>query len=92
MNGSSSEAQDFKEWFCGPLKTRRVPQEAFFGTEYLFRTVGACFLHRMLPKMRRVPQEAFFDTECVFRTVGGRFWYRVPSREQGRVRRRQVPR
>lgn len=31
MNGSSSEALDFKEWFCGPLKTRRVPQEAFFG-------------------------------------------------------------
>ncbi len=84
MNGSSSEALDFMEWFCGPLKTRCVPEEAVFGTEYLFRTVEACFLHRMLPKMRRVPQEAFFDTECVFRTVGGRFWYRVPSREQGK--------
>ena len=34
------------------------------GTEYPFRTVKACFLHRMLPKMRRVPQEAFLSTEC----------------------------
>ncbi len=84
MNGSSSEALDFMEWFCGPLKMRRVPQEAFFGTEYVFRTVGACFLHRMPQKTRRVPQEAFFGTEYVFRTVGGRFWYRVPSKEQGK--------
>ena len=29
--------------FCGPLKMRRVPEEAVFGTEYLFRTVEACF-------------------------------------------------
>ena len=28
MNGSSSEAQDLMEWFCGSLKTRRVPQES----------------------------------------------------------------
>ncbi len=33
MNGSSSEAQDFKEWICGPLKMRRVPQEGVSGTE-----------------------------------------------------------
>ena len=33
--------------FCGPLKMRRVPEEAVFCTEYLFRTVEACFLHRM---------------------------------------------
>ena len=59
--------------FCGPLKMRRVPEKAVFGTEYFFRTVEACFLHRMLLKMRRVPQEAFFDTECQFRTVGGVF-------------------
>ena len=43
------------------------------------RTVEACFLHRMLPKMRRVPQEAFLSTARIFRTVGGRFWYRVLS-------------
>ena len=41
--------------FCGPLKMRRVPEKAVFDTEYLFRTVEACFLHRMLLKMRRVP-------------------------------------
>ena len=29
--------------FCGPLKMRRVPEEAVFDTEYLFRTVEACF-------------------------------------------------
>ena len=61
--------------FCGPLKMRRVPQEPVSGTEYPFRTVEACFLHRMLPKMRRVPQEAFLSTECQFRTVEGGFWY-----------------
>ncbi len=33
--------------FCGPLKMRRVPEKAVFGTEYLFRTVEACFLHRI---------------------------------------------
>ena len=54
---------------------RRVPQEPVFGTEYLFRTVEACFLHRMPLKMRRVPQEAFLSTECQFRTVEGVFWY-----------------
>ena len=61
--------------FCGPLKMRRVPEKAVFGTEYPSRTVEACFLHRMLPKMRRVPQEAFLSTECQFRTVEGGFWY-----------------
>ena len=29
--------------FCGPLKMRRVPQEAVFGTEYPFCTGKACF-------------------------------------------------
>ena len=48
--------------FCWPLKMRRVPEKAVFGTEYLFRTVEACFLHRMLLKMLRVPQEAFLST------------------------------
>ena len=63
--------------FCGPLKTRRVPEEAVFGTEYPSRTGEACFLHRMLLKMRRVPEEAVLRTECPLRTVGGRFRYRV---------------
>ena len=44
--------------FCGTLKMRRVPQKAVFGTEYLFRTGNACFLHRMPLKMRPVQQEA----------------------------------
>ena len=51
-----------------------------FGTEYLFRTVEACFLHRMLPKMRRVPQEAFLSTARIFRTIGGPLRYRMPDR------------
>ena len=68
--------------FCGPLKMRRVPQEPVFGTEYLFRTVGACFLHRMLPKMHRVPQEAFLSTARIFRTVEACFWYRILSQRQ----------
>ena len=69
--------------FCGPLKMRRVPQEPVFGTEYLFRTVEACFLHRMPPKMRRVPQEAFLSTARMFRTIGGPLRYRMPDTEAG---------
>ena len=64
---------------------RRVPQEPVLCTEYLFRTVEACFLHRMLPKMRRVPQEAFLSTARIFGTVGGPLRYRVPSKGQGKV-------
>ena len=66
--------------FCGPLKMRRVPEKAVFGTEYLFRTVKACFLHRMPLKMRRVPQEAFLSTARIFRTTGGPLRYRMPDR------------
>ena len=66
--------------FCGPLKTRRVPEKAASGTEYLFRTGKACFLHRMLQKTRRVPQEAFLRTARIFRTVGGRFRFRYRMR------------
>ena len=61
--------------FCVPQKRRRVPEKAVLRTECLFRTVEACFLHRMLLKMRRVPQEAFLNTECSFRTVEACFWY-----------------
>ena len=61
---------------------RRVPEEAVFGTEYLIRTVEACFLHRMLPKMRRVPQEALLSTARIFRTVKACFWYRVLTLRQ----------
>ena len=70
--------------FCAPLKIRRVPEKAVFDTEYLFRTVEACFLHRMLLKTRRVPEEAFLSTARIFGTVGGRFRYRVPSKGQGK--------
>ena len=65
--------------FCGPLKMRRVPEKAVFGTEYLFRTVEACFLHRSLLKMRRVPQEAFLSTARIFRTIEGPLRYRMPT-------------
>ena len=68
--------------FCGPLMMRCVPEEAVFCTEYLFRTVNACFLHRMLQKMRRVPQKAFLSTARIFRTVEACFWYRVLSQRQ----------
>ena len=61
---------------------RRVPEEAVFGTEYLFRTVEACFLHRMPLKMRRVPQEAFLSTARIFRTIGGPLRYRMPTQRQ----------
>ena len=68
--------------FCGPLKMRRVPEKAVLGTEYLFRTVEACFLHRMLPKMRRVPQEPVLRTARTFRTIGGPLRYRMPTQRQ----------
>ena len=61
---------------------RRVPEKAVFDTEYLFRTVEACFLHRMLLKMHRVPQEALLSTARIFRTVEACFWYRVLSLRQ----------
>ena len=64
---------------------RRVPEEAVFGTEYLFRTVEACFAHRMLLKTRRVPEEAFLSTARIFGTLGGPLRYRVPSKGQGKV-------
>ena len=63
--------------FSAPLKVRRVPEEAVFGTEYLFRTGKACFLHRMPLMMRRVPQEAFLSTARIFRTPVGPLRYRV---------------
>ena len=63
--------------FRETLKMRSVPEKAVFDTEYHFRTVEACFLHRMLLKMRRVPEDAVLRTECPLRTVGGRFRYRV---------------
>ena len=60
---------------------RRVPEEAVFGTEYLFRTVAACVLHRVPLKMRRVPEEAFLSTARIFGTVGGPLRYRMPDTE-----------
>ena len=69
--------------FCVPQKRRRVPEKAVLRTECLFRTVEACFLHRMLLKMRRVPQEAFLSTARIFRTIGGPLRYRMPDTEAG---------
>ena len=77
--------------FSAPLKVRRVPEEAVFGTEYLFRTVEACFLHRMLLKTRRVPEEAFLSTARIFGTVGGRFRYRMPDRGKLPPQRSRLP-
>ena len=53
---------------CAPCITRLfsghlacpVPEKGVSGTEYLFRTGKACFLHRMPLKMRRVPPGACF--------------------------------
>ena len=64
---------------------RRVPQKAVLRTEYPFRTVEACFLHRMPLKMRRVPQEAFLSTARIFRTIGGPIRYRM-SQTAERIR------
>ena len=36
----------------GLLKTRRVPEEAFFDTERQFRTVGGGFWYRMLQSQK----------------------------------------
>ena len=77
---------------CAPCITRLfsghlacpVPEKGVSGTEYSFRTVEACFLHRMLPKMRRVPQEPVFRTARIFRTVGGPFWYRISQMPERR--------
>ena len=46
--------------FCGPLKMRRVPEEAFFDTEYLFCTGKACFAHRVPQKMPSVQKKGVF--------------------------------
>ena len=86
--------------FCGPLKMRSmwqvlfretlkmrsVPEKAVFDTEYHFRTVEACFLHRMLLKMRRVPEKAVSGTEYSFRTVGACFFTPNASENASRTR------
>ena len=43
--------------FCGSLKMRRVPQEAFLSTARIFRTVEACFWYRVL-SLRQVAAAA----------------------------------
>ena len=62
------------------------------GTEYHFRTVEACFLHRMLPKTHSVPQEAFLSTARIFRTPGGPLRYRMPQTQRSHILRRRLPR
>ena len=44
MNGSSSEALDLMEWFCGSPKTRRVPQEAVLRFRRCVRYTRRSFL------------------------------------------------
>ena len=63
--------------FRETLKMRSVPEKAVFDTEYHFRTVEACFLHRMLLKMRRVPEKAVSGTEYPSRTVEACFLHRM---------------
>ena len=45
--------------FCGPLKMRRVPEEAVFGTEYLFRAGNACFYTECFRKCVAFPRKPF---------------------------------
>ena len=75
MNGSSSEAQDFMEWFCGPLKMRRVPQEAVFGTECVFRTVEGCFWYRVPSK-----EQGKGPPETSSALTGPKKWRKGPER------------
>ena len=75
MNGSSSEEQDFMEWFCGPLKTRRVPQEAVFGTECVFRTVEGCFWYRVPSK-----EQGKGPPETSSALTGPKKWRKGPER------------
>ena len=53
-----------------------------FGTEYPFRTVEACFLHRVPLKTRRVHQEPLYGTARPFRTPGGPLRYRMLPRQK----------
>ena len=75
MNGSSSEALDLMEWFCGPLKMRRVPQEAVFGTECVFRTVEGCFWYRVPSK-----EQGKGPPETSSALTGPKKWRKGPER------------
>lgn len=46
--------------FCGPLKMRRVPEEAVFCTARIFRTVEACFWYRVLSQRHFSRPHIFF--------------------------------
>ena len=97
MNGSSSEAQDLMEWFCGSPKTRRVPQEAVLRFRRCVRYTRRPF---PVPNFPSVHISLFFAPsafENASRTPGGCFWHRmripyrrrlflvrVPSKEQGK--------
>ena len=65
------------------MSVNPVPQEGVFGTEYLFRTESACFLHRGTLKTRRVHQEPLYGTARPFRTPGGPLRYRMLPRQKG---------
>ena len=65
------------------MSVNPVPQEGVFGTEYLFRTESACFLHREPLKTRRVHQEPLYGTARPFRTPGGPLRYRMLPRQKG---------
>ena len=65
------------------MSVNPVPQEGVFGTEYLFRTESACFLHREPLKTRRVHQEPLYGTARPFRTPGSPLRYRMIPRQKG---------
>ena len=75
MNGSSSEALVLMEWFCGSPKTRRVPQEAVFGTECVFRTVEGCFWYRVPSK-----EQGKGPPETSSALTGPKKWRKGPER------------
>ena len=77
MNGSSSEALDLMEWFCGPLKMRRVPQEAVLRFRRCVRYTRRPF---PVPNFPSVHISLFFAPsafENASRTPGGCFWHRM---------------
>ena len=58
-----------------PLKTRRVPQEAVFGTECVFRTVEGCFWYRVPSK-----EQGKGPPETRSALTGPKKWRKGPER------------
>ena len=78
--------------FYGPLKMRRVPEKAVFGTEYLFRTVEAYFEHRVPQKTPSVQKKGVFMHRMPFPYRRSLF-FAPNARHRGRLpsQRRRLP-